>query len=296
MDWLQRMNGAISYIEENLAGDIDFEEAAKIACCSSYHFQRMFSFITDVPMSEYIRRRRLTMAAFELQNSTIKIIDLALKYGYDSPNSFTRAFQNLHGVTPTSARDRGVELKAYPRISFHISIKGDVEMNYRIEEKGSFKVLGVEEIIETTNGSNFIRIPKFWEESFENGTLDRLDKVTVASPIKGLCNSNAIMCYRHTGENTFPYMIGVIDFEGSTAVPEDLVSVEVPPFTWVIFRTEEHKPSETTEKIQAIWKRIFPEWFPNSGYEHAPGPELELYYESGEDRCYSEVWIPVVKK
>ncbi|MGI6705797.1 MAG: helix-turn-helix transcriptional regulator [Clostridia bacterium] len=138
MEWLERVNGAIDYIEDNLAGHIDYKTAAQIACCSTYQFQRMFSFITDVSLSEYIRRRRLTLAAFELQHSNMKVVDVAFKYGYDSPEAFTRAFQNLHGVTPSSARDEGVKLKAYPRISFQMSIKGDVEMNYRIEKNNPF--------------------------------------------------------------------------------------------------------------------------------------------------------------
>ncbi|SFC24483.1 AraC-type DNA-binding protein [Alkalibacterium subtropicum] len=142
MDWLQRMNGAINYIEDNLTNEIDYAVAAKMACCSVYHFQRMFSFIIDIPLSEYIRRRRLTLAAFEVQNSDVRVIDLALKYGYQSPDAFTRAFYKLHGVTPTMARNMGTQLKAYPRISFHISIKEDKEMSYRIVEKGEYKVVG----------------------------------------------------------------------------------------------------------------------------------------------------------
>ena len=122
MDWLQRMNNAINYIEDNLTNDIDFNEVAKVACCSVHHFQRMFSFITDVPLSEYIRRRRLTLAAFSLQKSDLKVIDISLQYGYESPEAFARAFQNMHGVTPTLARNAGVQLRAYPRISFQILI------------------------------------------------------------------------------------------------------------------------------------------------------------------------------
>jgi AraC family transcriptional regulator len=178
MDWLDRMNGAIGYIEENLTEEIDYEAVAKIACCSVYHFQRMFSFISDVPLSEYVRHRRLTLAAFELQNSDVRIIDLALKYSYESPISFTRAFQNLHGVTPTSARDMGVQLKAYPRMSFHISIKGDVEMNYRIEKKEAFSVFGVEGIFSTGNGENLKALPEFWQTAINNGTLDRIIKAS----------------------------------------------------------------------------------------------------------------------
>jgi len=296
MDWLQRMNGVISYIEDNLDSDIDFEKVAKIACCSSYHFQRMFSFIIDVPLSEYIRRRRLTLAAFELQNSNVKIIDLSLKYGYDSPNSFTRAFQNLHGVTPSVARDKGVQLKAYPRISFHISIKGDVEMNYKIEERPGFKVFGVEEIINSVNENNFKQVPEFWRRCHTDGTCDRLSAIEVSSQVKGLCRLNAAMCYSDTGRDTFPYMIGVVDFEGKTEVPAEFTIVNIKPYTWAIFKTDEHGLEDAPQKIQPVWKRIFPEWFPTSGYEHADGPELELTYEVSENRFYTEVWIPVVKK
>lgn len=116
MDWLDRMNGAMDFIETHLDERINYEEVAKTACCSAYHFQRMFAFITDVPLSEYIRRRRLTIAAFELQCSDVKVIDVALKYGYESPEAFSRAFKALHGVMPTLARSNGMALKAFPRM------------------------------------------------------------------------------------------------------------------------------------------------------------------------------------
>jgi AraC family transcriptional regulator len=298
MDWLGKMNGAISYIEDNLTNNIVYSDVAKIACCSEYHFQRMFSFITDVTLAEYIRRRRLTLAALELQGSSVKVIDVALKYGYESPEAFTRAFRNLHGVSPTFAREKGTQLKAYPPISFSISIKGDVEMNYKIVEKDSFKFFGVEEVMDTTNGNNLVRIPQLWQECFKNGTMERLVKAQPKELVEDgfVTDVNGIMCYRETGEETFPYMIGVLDLEGNAKVPEEFSVISVPALTWVIFRTDEHKSSEVVEKIQAIWERIFSEWFPSSGYEHAEGPELEVYYNAEGDRNYSEVWIPVVKK
>ncbi len=297
MDWLERMNGAMDYIEGRLASDIDYEAAARIACCSSYHFQRMFSFITDVPLSEYIRRRRLTLAAFELQENGARVIDVALKYGYDSPNSFTRAFQSLHGVTPSSARDRGVQLKAYPRMSFHISIKGDVEMNYKIEQKAAFKVFGAETIIDMTDDRNFEEIPKFWGKCHKNGTVDRLESFEMPRYESGLFKVNSVMCYRKTEGNTFPYMIGIVDLYNKLNAPEELTVVNVPACTWAIFRSEEHGFDDLSEKVQAVWKRIFPEWFPTSGYDHAGTAELEMTYETKEkERFYTEVWIPVVKK
>ena len=141
MDWLERMNNALNYIENSLNEEIDYKEIAKAANCSEFHFSRMFSSISGISLSEYIRRRRLTLAAFEIQKSDIRIIDVAIKYGYVSSDTFSRAFQKMHGVTPSNARNRGVQLKAFPRISFQISIKGDTEMEYRIENLDFEKIV-----------------------------------------------------------------------------------------------------------------------------------------------------------
>lgn len=131
------------YIEDNLTNEIDFKVVARIAHCSEYHLKRMFSFLAGVTLSEYIRRRRLSLAAFELTNSNLKIIDIAVKFGYNSPDSFTRAFQNFHGVTPSEARNNGQQLKAFQPMTFQLSIKGGNEMNYRIEQKEGFNIVGI---------------------------------------------------------------------------------------------------------------------------------------------------------
>lgn len=123
MDTLARLNEALGYIEDHLTGPVDYKEVAKIACCSEYHFTRMFSFLAGIPLSEYIRRRRLTLAALELNSSDHKVIDIALKYGYASPDSFARAFQSVHGINPSEARSHGQSLKAYPRMTFQLTIK-----------------------------------------------------------------------------------------------------------------------------------------------------------------------------
>ena len=129
MEWLDHLNEAVTYIEEQLTGEIDYDRAAQLACCSSYHFQRMFSYIAGVPLGEYIRRRRMSLAAVELQNGG-RVLDTALRYGYESPTAFNRAFQGVHGVTPSAARGEGVTLRAYPRLSFKLTVKGAEEMEY----------------------------------------------------------------------------------------------------------------------------------------------------------------------
>ena len=138
MNALKQMNLAMDYTEEHLSGEIDFKILSQTACCSEYHFRRMFSFLARMSLSEYIRQRRLSVAATELRGAKSKVIDIAMKYGYDSPDSFTRAFQAFHGVTPTEARQSNVVLKAFPPMTFQLTIKGGNEMDYNIIEKETF--------------------------------------------------------------------------------------------------------------------------------------------------------------
>lgn len=292
MDWIDRMNGAMSYIEDNLAAEIDFKTAAAIACCSVYHFQRMFSFITEIPLSEYIRRRRLTLAAADLQNTDIKVIHLALRYGYDSPVSFTRAFQKMHGVTPTAARETGARLKAYPRLSFHISLRGDKEMNYKIVKKDGFEVVGKSMRVSTVNQAQLKLIPRFWAEACREGTVGKLADIA-ANGAAGQTNRKLLgICTDFRDNNEFSYVIAV-----EYTVKEECAGFEVfhiPPADWGVFEATGPMPGA----IQALCKRIYTEFFPAGGYERAEGPDLEIYYEgdSTSPDYRSEIWIPVVKR
>lgn len=205
MEWLDRMSNAMEYVETHLSDTIDYDIVARIACCSTYHFQRMFPFITNVSLSEYIRRRRLTLAAFELQQSGTKVIDIAFKYGYESPEAFSRAFKKMHGVMPMSARDKGVTLKAYPRLSFHISIRGDVEMNYRMEEKQAFEMFGVTTVVNNDGDHPFIDIPAFWTTCVADGTVDR---IRTAAGLGENAQIHGMLYNKQGGE--FSYMIGYL--------------------------------------------------------------------------------------
>lgn len=290
MDWLDRMNSAMEYIESHLTEEIEFDQVARKACCSTYHFQRMYSFITGVPLSEYIRRRRLTLAAFELQHSDVKVIDTALKYGYDSPEAFSRAFKKMHGVMPMSARDKGVALKAYPRLSFHISIRGDVEMNYRIEEKQAIEMFGVSTVINDTGDQfkqPFVEIPAFWTKCISDGTVDRI-RATAGLGENGQLHS---VLYNHQSD-TFSYMIGY--FLPESGLPGGFEKLHISPQTYAIFPTGPYPDGQSG--IHEFWRRIWGEWFPSSNYEFANGPEFEMTYDRGNDMYEMEVWIPVVKK
>ena len=155
MEWIDRLNDAIGYIEEHLRGEIDAAQLGKIACCSSYHFQRMFTYMAGIPLSEYIRRRRMSLAAVDLQGKNVKIIDVAGKYGYNSPTAFNRAFQSVHGVAPSAVKNEGVSVKSFPPIQFKITVKGVEEMNYRIETKEAFRIVGVSVPLDKDIEKNF---------------------------------------------------------------------------------------------------------------------------------------------
>ncbi len=285
MEWVERLNQAVNYIEANLSGTIKYDVAAQLACCSTYHFQRMFSYIAGIPLSEYIRRRRMTAAAFDLQTTRMKIIDIALQYGYESPTSFNRAFQSVHGISPSAARAEGATLKAFPRISITISIKGDVEMNYKIEQKEAFRIVGVRERLEMEMEGAFARVPMFWQETIQAGMIPKILEMH-SQPPYGLLGISSGM-----NNTEFDYYIAVAS---DKPAPQGMCEFEVPACTWAVFECIGSMP----QAIQELQKRIITEWLPTSGYEYANAPDIEVYTEGDQQSpsYRSEVWLPVVRK
>ncbi|KUG05421.1 transcriptional regulator, arac family [hydrocarbon metagenome] len=290
MDSLKKMNEALSYIDENLTNDIDLKEVARIAWCSEYHFQRMFSFLAGVTLSEYIRRRRLTLAAFELNNSNMRVIDVAIKYGYSSADSFTRAFQGLHGITPSEARNNGQYLKAYPRMTFQLSIRGGNEMNYRIEEKEAFKIVGINKRVPIIfNGVN-PEIAAMWK-SLDGEIIRKLKELSNVEPIGLLSASINFSEGRMEEKGELDHYIGVAT---NNQCPGDLAELRIAASTWAVFEAIGPFP----QTLQNVWGRIYSEWFPSSNYEIAEGPEI-LWNENNDvtsPKFKSEIWIPVIKR
>jgi len=297
MEWLTKMNAAIDYIETNLTDNIDFNVVAMKACCSSYNFQRMFSFITDIPLAEYIRRRRLTQAALELQNTDIKVIDVAVKYGYDSSTAFARAFSALHGLTPTEAKQAGATLRAYPKISFQISIKGESGMDYRIETKEAFEIFGIEVICSLTGAEGFTDPAAFWQECHKNGEYERLftNAGDVPDFLSGTCKIHAVANYRKTEENTFPYML--FAFVTKNSKTDGYKVVRIPAQTYVILSSVnfEKKGKDFFEVMSIMKKAFYSEWLPTAKYEKADGPDFDIYGGTRE-HLTNELWYPVVPK
>ncbi|MBB2483327.1 AraC family transcriptional regulator [Bacillus sp. APMAM] len=289
MDLLKNMNDALQYIEENLTNDIDFKVVARLAFCSEYHFKRMFSFLAGIPLSEYIRRRRLTLAAFDLNNSNLRIIDIAIKYGYSSPDSFARAFQTLHGVTPTEARNYGQALKAYPRMTFQLSIKGGNEMNYRIEEKEAFHIAGIMKRVPIVFHGENPEITAMWK-SLNTEKINKLYELSNVEP-KGIIQASTNFSEgRMEEKGVLDHYIGVAT---THEYPEDFSVLKVPAFTWAVFESDGPFPNT----LQETWGRIYSEWFPSSSYQQTEGPEIlsikSKDITSPTVKC--EIWIPVLK-
>ena len=281
MEWVERLNQSINYIEEHLTGEIDYEQLGRIACCSAYHYQRMFTYMAGISLAEYIRRRKMSLAAADLQSGNERIIDIAEKYGYQSPTAFTRAFESFHGIAPSSVKGEGVCVKSFSPIVFQIAVKGATEMNYRIETKEAFRILGVSCPLDKEIENNFMVVPKMWQEASENGTIQKLAGI-MDTPPRGLLGVSAC-----NDEEQWKYYIAVSSTKASAEFEEYIV----PASTWAIF-----SGSGTNQSIQELEQRIVTEWLPSSGYEYANAPDLEVYLNPDPQNAQYEVWIPVVRK
>ena len=289
MDWITGIQNAINYIEEHLTEEINYDKVAEEAACSSFYFQRIFGVLCDISLGEYIRNRRLTLAGNELNVSDIKVIDIALKYGYESPESFTRAFSKFHGITPSEAKKNGSKLKSFSRLSVKITLSGGYMMDYKIVEKEAFEIIEKVEAHSIENDINAKSIPDFWTKSHNDGTVKTLlENTTDRTFIFGVCYGNNSDCAK-----TFDYSIGAV-YNPKTAVPKGFRRNIIPARTWAIFECKGAMP----KAMQDMWHKITSEFFPTSGYQPTYEMDIEAYTEGdmGESDYRSEIWIPVVKK
>ena len=281
MEWVERLNQCMDYIEENLAQEIDTRQLGRLACCSPYHFQRMFTYMAGVTLSEYVRRRKMSLAAEDLLSGGEKVVDIALKYGYSSPTAFNRAFQAIHGAPPSAVRSEGRSVKTFPQIKFNISVQGGYEMNYRIESRPAFRIVGVSTPLEQELEKNFECVPELWQRAAMDGTIERLAGLMDTPPM-GLLGVSAC-----GSAEQWRYFVAV----SSTRPAEGFEEYTVPACTWAIFSGE-----GTNRSIQELEQRIVTQWLPSSGYEYADAPDVEVYLNADPENAKFEVWIPVVKK
>lgn len=291
MDWITEIQRAIDYVEEHLTDEIDYESVAREAASSVFHFQRLFSMLCGYTLGDYIRMRRLSLAADELQRTGGKIIDIALKYGYDTPESFSRAFTRFHGITPTQAR-RGGNIKSFSRLSVKLILDGGNLMDYRIEKRDAFKLICRKKQVNKPQGDTATAdISAFWGECSTDGTMEKLCKYASFDNLRGILG----VCFSGEMANSgFPYGIGA-EYNGAPLTDGGFDIVEIPAHTYAVFQCKGKMP----DAFKETYKKICTEFFPQSStYEYGNGIELEVYpsadVQNPDYTC--EIWIAVKEK
>jgi AraC family transcriptional regulator len=290
MDWITGIQRALDYTEEHLTDEVDIDAAARAACSSPFHFQRMFSLLVGLTLGDYIRMRRLTLAAGDLMRTDDRVIDIALKYGYDTPESFSRAFARFHGVTPTEAR-RGGSVKSFSRLFVKLTLSGGSTMDYRIEKKDAFQlVCRKKEVRQPQGDAATADISAFWNEVGADGTMDaicRYGRFDNFHGVLGVCFSEELT------DAAFPYGIGA-EYNGAPMNGEKLDVVEIPAYTYAVFTCRGKMP----DAFKDTYQKIITEFFPQSGYEYGQGVELEVYpsadVQNADYAC--EIWIAIKKQ
>lgn len=280
MEWLKQMNAALAYLEAHLEEDLDYSRMAQLAGCSPYHFQRIFSYLAGIPLSEYLRRRRMSKAALVYSRDR-RCSMWRAAMGTNRPPPLIRAFQSIHGISPSAARKEGATLRTYPPISFKIMIGGAVEMDYQIIKRDSFTVLGVGMPLHKSLEENFMQVPQFWGRLAAEGTLERLLPYMSSEPM-GVLGVSACP----EGD----------DWEYYVAVAQPSTGAEglhrqIPACTWAVFAGRGPMPTA----IQELQKRIITEWLPASGYQYANAPDLEVYLDANPADATFEIWLPIEK-
>lgn len=284
MDWIRGIQKAIDYIENHITDELDYDEIAKCAYSSKFHFQRVFSIMCGYTIGEYIRNRRLTLAGNELICTSEKIIDIAFKYGYDSSDSFSKAFTRFHGVTPSSARENRSGLKSFSKLSIKLSLEGGDMMNYRIEEKEAMRFVGFKDQFSGDLSDRFRQEHDMWVSTREEQEV-----------LKGIRNEVDIWYDINTNfsNNDYDHYIAVKTDE---QIPTGFEEINIPQTTYAIFATEPSKyPTRIHEELR---KKVISGWLPSSEYILSEGAEITVchwYKNPDAEKRYIELWIPVEK-
>lgn len=291
MDWITGIQRAIDYTEAHLTEEIDYETVTKEACSSVFHFQRVFHMLCGYTLGDYIRMRRLTLAAADLIQTDRKVIDIALKYGYDTPESFSRAFSRFHGTTPTEAR-RGKTVRSFSRLSVKLILSGGNKMDYRIEKKDAFQIICRRKHVTKPQGDTATAdISAFWKECTQDGSIPVLcSYMPETLSLKGILG----ICFtKDMADQGFPYGIGA-EYNGKPILDERFEVIEIPAYTYAVFPCKGQMP----DAFARVYKQICSEFFPQSNYEYGHGVELEVYPSANvSDPDYScEIWVAVKEK
>lgn len=285
MNPLAQMNDAMAYLEEHLTEKISVARVAQIAGCSEYHFRRMFSYLAGMPLGEYIRCRRLALAGTLLRQGA-KVLDCALLLGYDAPDAFRKAFQGMHGILPSVAKREHAVLKAFPPMTFQLTIKGGTKMEYRMVRNSAFWIVGFKKRITL----QYEGINPQMDALYEQLTPERIAELKGLCDIEpyGMLSVSANFSERTTEGTELDQYVGVAS---TRQPPHGYESLRVEASDWAVFTVVGPFP----QAVQDMWARIFAEWLPSSDYELTQGPEM-LWHESpdlSKPEVKSEIWIPV---
>ena len=286
MNWTEGIQSAIDYIEDHITEELDFNDIAARAACSAFYFQRIFGALCGLTLGEYIRSRRLSLAGNDIVSTDEKVIDIAMKYGYSSPDSFTRAFTAFHGITPTEARQRKAGLRSFSRLRVQIILKGGNTMEYRIIEKEAFTVLEKVERHTVAGAQNLNTIPEFWGRAEKEGVIDTLlSHASDREFVFGTCYGNG-----HTDSEEFDYGIAV-KCAPDTIAPEGYRVNTIPARKWVAAECTGAMP----DAIQKLWHEMCAEFFPTSGYKPTYEMDIEAYPDGDmtSPGYKSQIWIPI---
>ncbi|MFB6990141.1 GyrI-like domain-containing protein [Streptomyces sp. NPDC056230] len=282
---LERLNEAMEHIESRLDQRIEAAELARIAMTSEYHFRRMFSALAGMPLSEYIRRRRLTLAGAEVLSGERTLLEVAVGCGYTSGEAFARAFRAMHGVGPGEARRTGAALRSQPRMSFRLVIEGSSSMRYRIVEKEEFRVVGKKARVPLVHEGVNPAIAEF-VRGIDQETMRRVASLSDQEPEGIVAVSDNLDESRAEGTE-LDYYHAVVT---GAAVPEGLDALVVPAGTWAVFGNSGPFP----QALQYVWRDVFTQWFPSNPYRSRPGPEiLRARLSQDGKEAEAELWIPV---
>ncbi|HEX5543360.1 MAG TPA: AraC family transcriptional regulator [Micromonospora sp.] len=282
---LERLNQAMEHIEQHLDQQIEVAELARIAVTSEYHFRRLFSALAGFPLSEYIRRRRLTVAGAQVLAGEGTLLDVAVRYGYNSGEAFARAFRAMHGVGPGEARRTGAVLRSQPRMSFRLIIEGSSSMRYRIVQKDEFRVVGRKARVPLVHEGMNPAIVTFIR-NIDQESLQRMEALSDQEP-QGIVGVSTNLAENREEGTELDYHHGVVT---NAAPPDGMESLAVPAGTWAVFESSGPVP----QAIQYLWRDVFTQWFPSNPYQSRPGPEIlrtRLSQDGAE--AEAELWIPV---
>lgn len=286
MEWNEKLQLIIDYVENHLQRKeepVDNEEIARMAECSFGFFQKVFSYMNGISFAEYIRSRKLTLAGYDLKSTNLKVIEISYKYGYDSPTSFTKAFQSFHGVSPKEARNPDAALKVTPKMQIMESQK----YSWKLEQKDGFRLVGKRITVSCNDNMHFKRIPEFWNECQRNGIFAKLVSMDCGNP-QGLFG---VFGAYDEGLNEMEYSIMVLSDQN---LPQGFTEMQIPNVTWAVFDCKGSVP----QAIQKGWKYLNEEWLVKYPFQHAECPEME-WYSSGniyDDDYLSQIWIPIIEE